>query len=78
MHLNGVEIRVSFAEAAPMRCTRLVLAAASMTGFATSAVAEQRRPACADLPLGRGPCRLEPAPTTGHQLIDEELRLVRV
>ena len=49
MHLNGVEIRDSFAEAFPMRCTRLVLtaadrrwahtAAATMTGFATSVIA---------------------------------------
>ena len=49
MQLNGVEIRDSFAEAFPMRCTRLVLtaadarwartAAATMTGFATSVIA---------------------------------------
>lgn len=49
MHLNGVEIRDSFAEAFPMRCTRLVLTAAdarwarvaalTMTGFATSVIA---------------------------------------
>ena len=49
MHLNGVKIRDSFAEAFPMRCTRLVLtaadrrwahtAAATMTGFATSVIA---------------------------------------
>jgi formylmethanofuran--tetrahydromethanopterin N-formyltransferase len=49
LQLNGVDIRDSFAEAFPMRCTRLVLtaadarwahtAAATMTGFATSVIA---------------------------------------
>lgn len=49
MNLNGVEIRDSFAEAFPMRATRLVItaeeprwamtAAVAMTGFATSVIA---------------------------------------
>jgi formylmethanofuran--tetrahydromethanopterin N-formyltransferase len=69
MSLNGVEIRDSFAEAFPMRATRLLITAASpgwartaasaMTGFATSVIAcgceagIERELAPAETPDGR-------------------------